>query len=101
MLRELFHPGRVQKQKERVLKAAKAYARALSDAEFERCMADYYTQRVDATDPHLDWCGFAEVKQKQFDHAADYAQYERRAQTAQAKLRAEEARYAKLQEQTP
>jgi len=98
VIRALFHPGRVQKQHERVVKAMKAHARAAGDAVFERTMADFYTQRVLAIDPHVDWNGFAEVKQKQVDHQTDCLAYEKRAEIALAKLRAEEERYAKLRQ---
>lgn len=101
MIRQLFHPSRVQKQYERVTKAMRAHARAVADATFERTMADFHTQRVLSIDPHLDWNGFAEEKQRQVDHQADCIMYERKADAALAKLRAEEQRYAKLQERAP
>lgn len=95
-LTELFHPERVRKQYDRVLTAAKAHARAKSNAEFERTMADYFTVRVLGIDPHTNWNGFAEVKQKQHDHQNECLSYEKQAADAAAKLQAEEARYLKM-----
>ena len=97
-LRNLSHPGRVQKQYDKIIKATKNYARALSDAEYERHMAHFYTERVMSIDPFKDHMGFAEARQKQLDYQEDCVRCEKKAEVALACMRAEEERYKTLRE---
>lgn len=68
LLREVFFGDPLQKQYERVEAAVKAKAKCVSDAEFNRTMANFYTERLDSIDHNTDWWEYADAKQKQWDH---------------------------------
>lgn len=92
--------NRVQKQYERVESAIKAQAQCVSDAEFNRTMANFYTERVLALDPHnIDqvWA-FADAKQKQHDHQQDCLRHESYGAEARARVDAEKQRFHTMQE---
>lgn len=58
--------------------------------EFNRSMANFYTDRVLSIDPHQDWWRFAEAKQKQFNHQEDCTLLSGRIEEAQAVIVARE-----------
>lgn len=69
----------VSTQYEREQREQRTRAREEAEAEYHRIMANFYTDRVLAIDPNADWWGFAEAKQKQYDHQTECLRYERRA----------------------
>lgn len=92
--------SRLQKQYERVEDAIKRQAQCVSNAEFNRTMANFYTDRVLALNPHdieQVW-DFAAAKQKQHDHQTECVRYEHREIEARAVVTAETQRFHTLQE---
>ena len=98
-IREMIHNQREYKAKERITDALKAHAKAASDAEYHRIMADFYTKRADKIDPEIDWWGFAEAKQKETEHVQDHQHKVIQRNEAMIKVDAEQARYNKLKEE--
>lgn len=100
LIRDTIIGDRVKKQYERVEASIKAKAQAVSDAEFNRTMANFYTERVLALDPHnIDqvW-DFADAKQKQHDHQHECIRFEAKVDELQARVAAETQRFTTLQE---
>jgi hypothetical protein len=97
LLREVFFGDPLQKQYERVEAAVKAKAKCVSDAEFNRTMANFYTERLDSIDPNTDWWEFADAKQKQYDHQTTCVSNDAAVEEAAQIARAEIARYSALQ----
>lgn len=93
MLREIVFGDPVKKQYERVEQAIRAKAQRVSDAEFNRTMANFYTERVLAIDPHTDWWDFADAKQKQYDHQNDCVKNDKRVEEAHVIVEAEAQRF--------
>lgn len=98
LLREIVVGDPVKKQYERVETSIKAKAQRVSDAEFNRTMANFYTERVMAIDPHTDWWDFADAKQKQYDHQIACVKNDRQVDEAHARVIAETGRFHALQE---
>lgn len=98
LLREVIVGDPVKKQYERVEDSIKTKAKRVSDAEFNRTMANFYTERVMAIDPHIDWWDFADAKQKQYDHQIECVKNDRQVDEAQARVLAETQRFHALRE---
>ena len=96
----IFFGDPIIKQYERVEAAVKAKAKCVSDAEFNRTMANFYTSRVVAIDPHAGpeqaW-DYADAKQKQHDHQLACIANDKCVEEATARVEAECARYVQLQ----
>ena len=95
-LREHHRKSRLQNGDQKVQDAMRVLSRRIADAEFHRTMAGFYTDRVIATNPHVDWWGFADAKQKQYDHQLDCLAEEKRTEEARAVVEARKAELAKL-----
>jgi 7-keto-8-aminopelargonate synthetase-like enzyme len=98
LLREIVVGDPVKKQYERVETAIKTKAQKVSDAEFNRTMANFYTDRVLGIDPHQDWWDFADAKQKQYDHQTACVKNDQQVNEAHARVEAEAQRFHALQE---
>lgn len=77
--RDLFLGDAERAQYEREQREQRLKAREEAEAEYHRRMANFYTDRVLAIDQHTDWWGYAEAKQKQYDHQCECLRHERRA----------------------
>ena len=75
-----------RRQYEKVEGAIRAKAQLASDMEFHRTLANFYTERVMDIDPHKDWWGFADAKQKQTDNQDDYVRLQRKMEEAEARV---------------
>lgn len=98
LLREVVFGCPYAKQHERIEKALKAKAQRAGDAEFNRTMANFYTDRVLDLNPHdVDqvW-GFADAKQKQHDHQQAFLHNESQVAEAQARVEAETERLKEM-----
>lgn len=99
-LKEAVVGDPLAKQYERVEAAVKAKAKCVSDAEFNRTMAGFYTERVLSIDPHAGpeqaW-EFADAKQKQYDHQIACVGNDHDVEEAAKVVEAETARYLQLQ----
>lgn len=85
-IKSTLRGNRVRKQYQRVEKAIREKAQMVSELEFNRTMGNFYTERVLDIDPHQDWWGFADAKQKQYEHQNDFLRYEKRIEEADAKV---------------
>ena len=94
--KDIHRAKRLQNGDIKVQDAMRVLSRRIADAEFHRTMAGFYTDRVIATDPHTDWWGFADAKQKQHDHQHDCLAEEKRIEEARATVEARKAELAKL-----
>lgn len=88
-VRGMFRDNRVRTQYGKLEKAIRVKAKFVSDLEFHRSMADFYTSRVLEIDPDNDWWNFADAKQKQYDHQNDLLAYEKRVEEADAEVAAQ------------
>lgn len=95
-IRDTLRENKIAKQKQRVDDAIKVRARAASEKEYHRVMADFYTERAAGVDPHQDWWEFAAAKEKETEHVAECQAYGARADEAAAQVVAEKARYVQL-----
>lgn len=96
LIREVIKGDPLTKQNERVEEAIKAKAQKVSDAEFNRTMANFYTERLLGIDPNTDWWEFADAKQKQHDRQAACMEHEAGLAEAAKLVEAETARYVQL-----
>jgi len=101
--REFLSDNTRSRQHHRIEKATRKMAEHIADAEFERTMANFYTERVISIDPHVGpaeaW-DFAAAKQKQYDHQNDCISYEQKAEAARAEVAAHIAKLHRLQQST-
>jgi hypothetical protein len=81
-IKNLLSAHRAERQYEKIEAAIRTEARLASEAEFHRTMADWYTKQLDGIDPHADWWGFAQTKQKEQNHIADHRVFEGRREEA-------------------
>lgn len=88
-IRGMFRDNRVRANYDKLEKAIRTKAKFVSDLEFHRSMADFYTSRVLEIDPDNDWWYFADSKQKQYDHQQDLLAYEKRVEEADAEVAAQ------------
>lgn len=98
LLREALFGDPADVQYARVEAAIKAKAQCVSDVEFNRTMANFYTDRVLHLDPHdIDqvW-GFADARQKQHDHQTACQKHEQLTAEAQARVDAETQRFKEI-----
>lgn len=98
LLREAVFGDPVEKQYARVEAAIKVKAQCVSDAEFNRTMANFYTDRVLHLNPHdinQVW-DFAAAKQKQHDHQTACSRHENLTAEAQARVDAETQRFKEI-----
>lgn len=95
-IRDTFRTHRIARQHQRVIDAVMSNARANSDAEFHRIMANFYTERASSIDPQIDWWDFAEAKQKEYDHVEEHQAHGARGAETAAVVDAEKARYVRL-----
>jgi hypothetical protein len=82
-IRRAIATHRAGREYEKIEAAIRTEARLASEAEFHRTMSDWYTKQLDAIDPHADWWGFAQTKQKEQDHIIDHRIYSQRRAEAQ------------------
>lgn len=92
-IKEMVRVDRISKRKARLESAVRAKANAFGEAEYHRMMSDYYSGCVAAIDPHADWWGFADAKQKEQDNIAMFQEYSKKVSEASARIEAEQARY--------
>jgi hypothetical protein len=95
-IRELIASHRERTMKDRVNDAVKAHAKACSDVEYHRVMTDFYTDRAKRTDPWKDHNGFAEARNSEQEHEAEWIDAKSDCEEAAARLAAEQARYVQL-----
>lgn len=86
----------IKAQQQKVEDAIRVKAQRIGDLEYERTMANFYTDRSMSIDPQTDWWGFADAKQKQHDHQLAFVACEGRVEVATARVAAETARYVRL-----
>lgn len=91
MVRDVLFGTPVRRKYDKVEAAIKAKAEAMSQREFHLAMWNFYTARVEIIEPHLNWWGFAEAKQKQYDHSIEAATWEDRVEEADGVLAARDA----------
>lgn len=96
LIREVVFGNPQLKQQERIEDAVRDHAKLISDADYHRIMANYYTARAATIDPNNDWWGYASVKQKEYDNVQEHARYVERATEAGARVEAEQARAVRL-----
>ena len=96
-IRSTLRSNRVRKQYERVEKSTRAKAQLVSDLEFYRTMAGFYTERVLDIDPHEGWWDFADSKQKQYDNQKDFVRVEKLLLEAEAKVSAQKKAFLAVQ----
>ena len=87
------------KQNERVEEAVKAKAKCVGDAEFNKTMANFYTERVMNINPWDDHVGFCNARTSQLEYQELHAASEKLVEEATAKADAHAARYLSLQHQ--
>jgi hypothetical protein len=83
-IRQWIAEARAQRRERLAELAIKSYSRLQAEAEFHRCLCNWYTDRVAEIDPHADWNGFAAMKQKEHDHGREFQAYSERAAQALA-----------------
>lgn len=88
----------LKNQYERVELAIKAKAQLISDHEFNKVMENFYITRCGAIDPHTDWWGFAEAKEKQTEYRKQLEKLHKKVLEANAFVKAQEAAFKKLQD---
>lgn len=91
----------IKRQYERIEAAAKRKAEAVADAELHRTLANFYTMRVMTIDPHIDWWGFADAKQKQHEHQVACIKFDHEVEEAHAQVQAEDQRFYTLINKEP
>lgn len=91
-LLDLIKGDPVARQYEKVEDAIRTQSQSVADAEADRILCDFYTERVNTIDPHTDWWGFADAKQKQVDHTASWTRNVQRVEEAKAKVEAAKVR---------
>lgn len=64
--------------KKRFENALRSVASVTADIEFNRYMANFYTEQVVTTDPHTDWHAFAEYKDNQLKYQKQTLHLEQR-----------------------
>lgn len=96
-IRHHVSDNRIRRRYEKIEKAIREKAQLVSDMEFHRTMSNFYTERVLEIDPHSDWWGFADAKQKQHDHQIDFTRYSKAVQEADAKVIASKAAFLATQ----
>lgn len=84
----------------KVEKATHQKAQLVADAEFNRTMANFYTERVMNLDPHTQWWEFAQAKDKQYEYQMEYVALERRIEEAEKKVQARTEQFHSLKEKT-
>lgn len=87
---------KLRAQYQKVEDALREKAEMASDVEFHRTMQSFYDTRSANIDPHVDWWGFADAKQKGFDHGQSSEKYNKKLEEASAKLKARESALAVL-----
>lgn len=98
VLRDMLHRKRVDRAQKRLEHAVRAKARASADAQFNREMANFYTERVLQIDPHTAWWDFADAKQKQFDYQQEVILHDEAAKAAGRIVEQRAAKFRKLTE---
>ena len=100
MLVEAVRGDPITKQYERVEKAVKALAKSVSDAEFNRTMANFYTERVASINPYAgpaEALEFSDAITKQFEHQHACVANDSSVEEARKVVEAETARYLQMQ----
>lgn len=86
----------LKNQYQKIELAIKTKAQLVSDHEFNRVMENFYIDRCLAIDPHMDWWGFADAKEKQMEYNKQLARLAKKIQTAMAHVKAQEAAFEKM-----
>lgn len=98
MVREVFASTALERQQERVAEATTLKARKRADAEFDRTMAHFYTERATALDPNISWWEFAAAKEKEREHNEDFRLNTEAAARAEARVEEQLVKLAALRE---
>lgn len=98
MIRNDIRHSRVTKLYERMENAVRNKAKLQSDSIYHTEMAHFYTDRVEAINPHADWWGFAAVKQKQVDSYREIQSLEERINEANAAIKASKEAYEAMRD---
>jgi len=88
----------LKNQYQKIELAIKAKAQLISDHEFNKVMENFYIARCVAIDPHRDWWGFAEAKEKQAEYRKQLERLHKKVLAADAYVKAQEAAFKKLQD---
>lgn len=88
----------LKNQYQKIELAIKAKAQLVSDLEFNNVMEDFYCARCMVIDPHTDWWGFAEAKEKQAEYRKQLERLYKKVLAADAYAKAQEAAFKKLQD---
>ncbi len=99
MIRETIRSGKLRKQYAFVEKCIREKAHLMSNLEFCRTMADFYTERVLEIDPNREWWDFADSKQKQTEFQQDFELYQKRIVEAEARIVASRDAFAAAQKE--
>lgn len=98
MLIDAVRGDPIKKQYERVEAAVKIKAERVSDAEFNRTMTNFYTQRSASINHETHWWEYADAKQKEHDHTQAWQHAAQSAAEAETRADAEVARFNALQQ---
>lgn len=92
-LRRHFVSDRARRAYTQIEKAIRKKAELISEREFHLEMAQFYTSRVKAIDPHKEWWDFADSKQKEFDNQRAASVLNNQIEEAEAKVSAYRTKY--------
>ena len=95
LLKWLF--ASVDRQKQRVRKAAQRVADRQGDVASSQYMADFYRGQAQSTDPYRNWWAYAQLRQLQADNEDDLAVDKRRLAEDQARLKSQQLKLEKMQ----
>lgn len=92
-LKSMRQNSRVDTLYEKIEIAIRKKADLIAEQEFDRTMANFYTERLLEIDPNVDWWGFAQNKQKQHDHQESFTQLTDKIAEAEAVVKGRKAAF--------
>ena len=86
MIRFMFYTNKVDRYHGKVEDAIRRKALSVANVEFHRTMGNFYGEMLMEIDPHQDWWGFANAKQKQHNHHNDFLMQQQRVDEGNVKV---------------